>query len=244
MRDAESLNLARRVFLKGVAAVTGTAATVAATAAPVEPLGNTAPAAQRSPQALGYVSLGPDEIEFVEAMVNVMCPADHLTPSGVDCGLATFIDRQLAGGFGNGESLYMRGPWRQGKPELGYQLPLSPEQFFKTGVAAADVAAQKKFGKSFSQLSPADADTFLHDLAAGNVSDARLPLGAWFNELVYPLFVQACFADPIYGGNAGKVFWKMIGYPGLPATNTQSMVAFRGKRYPGADDPKAIADFS
>jgi gluconate 2-dehydrogenase gamma chain len=90
-------------------------------------------------------------------MVNVMCPADHLTPSGVDCGLATFIDRQLAGGFGKGERLYMRGPWRQGKPEFGYQLPLSPEQFFKAGVAAADAAAAKNFGKNFAELSPSDA---------------------------------------------------------------------------------------
>ena len=32
----------------------------------------------------GYASLSPDEAAFVEAMVNVMCPADDLTPSGVD----------------------------------------------------------------------------------------------------------------------------------------------------------------
>jgi gluconate 2-dehydrogenase gamma chain len=43
-------------------------------------------------------------------MVNVMCPADALTPGGVDCGLAAYIDRQLAGGFGKGARLYMRGP--------------------------------------------------------------------------------------------------------------------------------------
>jgi hypothetical protein len=84
----------------------------------------------------------------------------------------------------------------------------------------------------------------LHDLAAGKVTDARVPLTSWFNELVYPLFAQACFADPIYGGNVGKVFWKMIGYPGLPATHAQDMLDFRGKPYPDAADPKSIADFS
>jgi gluconate 2-dehydrogenase gamma chain len=192
----------------------------------------------------GYQSLSPDEAGFVEAMVNIMCPADGLTPSGVDCGLATYIDRQLAGGFGKGERLYMHGPWKQGKPQHGYQLPLTPEQFFKVGVAAANDATQKKFGRGFSDLEPADADAFLHDLADGKVTGASVPLGQWFNELVYPLFVQACFADPIYGGNVGKVFWKMIGYPGLPATHTHNMVEFRGKPYPGAQDPKSIADFS
>src|SRR5262249_56720449 len=94
----------------------------------------------------GYQSLGPDEAGFVEAMVNVMCPTDGLTPSGVDCGLAIYIDRQLAGGFGKGERLYLQGPWKQGKPQHGYQLPLTPEQFFKAGVAAADEAARNKFG--------------------------------------------------------------------------------------------------
>ena len=40
----------------------------------------------------GYLSFGPDEAGFVEVMVNVMCPADALTPGGVDCGLAAYID--------------------------------------------------------------------------------------------------------------------------------------------------------
>jgi gluconate 2-dehydrogenase gamma chain len=58
------------------------------------------------------------------------------------------------------------------------------------------------------------------------------------------LFGQACFADPIYGGNVNKVFWKLIGYPGLPGTHTIDIVQFRGKPFPGATDPKSIADFS
>ena len=246
--------LGRRGFLTGVALAAANpvecsflAASGALAASAAQP--TTAHAASANEPdlpapAAGYESLSPDEAGFLEAVVNVMCPADHLTPSGVDCGLAVFIDRQLAGGYGKGERLYMRGPWRQGKPQLGYQLPLTPEQFFKIGIAAADNAAKKKFGKGFAAL-PADvADGFLHDIAADKVTDARVPLASWFNELVYPLFTEACFADPIYGGNVGKVFWKMIGYPGLPATHTRDMTEFRGKPYPGAQNPKSMADFS
>jgi gluconate 2-dehydrogenase gamma chain len=218
-----------------VTGATGVAA-LQAKAAPVVPAA--------SKPALGYQSLGPDEAAFVEALVNVMCPADDLTPAGVDCGLAVYIDRQLAGGFGKGERLYMRGPWNQGKPELGYQLPLTPEQYFKAGVAAADAACGKRFAKAFDELSPSDADAFIQDMAAGKLADSRFQLARWFNDIVYPLFVQACFADPIYGGNNDKVFWRMIGYPGLPATHTRNMVDFRGKPFPGANDPKSIADFS
>ncbi|HSU77095.1 MAG TPA: gluconate 2-dehydrogenase subunit 3 family protein, partial [Burkholderiales bacterium] len=182
--------------------------------------------------------------EFVETLVNIMCPADNLTPNGVDCGLATFIDRQLAGDFGRGDRLYRSGPWHRGKPQLGYQLPLTPEQFFKTGVAAAKAACTTKLGKGFDELSEAEANAFLTDLAGGKYDDPRAPLAEWFNELVYPLFTQACYADPLYGGNRGKVFWKLIGYPGLPAFHTKDMVEFRGKPHPGALDPKSIQDFS
>jgi len=43
---------------------------------------------------------------------------------------------------------------------------LKPAEFFKAGIAAARAAAQTRFGKSFDQLAPADADAFLLDLAA------------------------------------------------------------------------------
>jgi gluconate 2-dehydrogenase gamma chain len=235
-------SLAPRVFL-GTAVPTAALAEASqpASSQPVDASASTVDA-DRPP--LGYVCFGLDEAGFVETMVSVMCPADALTPNGVDCGLATFIDRQLAGGFGKGARLYMRGPWQQGVPELGYQLPLTPEQFFKAGIAAADAACRQRHGKRFDELGESDADRFLQEISDGKVTDDRVPLTSWFNELVYPLFVEACFADPIYGGNAGKVFWKAIGYPGLPAFHQQDMIDFRGKPYPGAANPKSIADFS
>jgi gluconate 2-dehydrogenase gamma chain len=236
----------RRNFLKQVAGVASGAPLLSGAAGVGAVLAAQPAAAQQAvaAPAAGYISLSADEAAFVEAMVNVMCPADELTPNGVDCGLATYIDRQLAGDFGKGAKRYLRGPWQEGKPQLGYQLPLTPEQFFKVGAQAAGEACARKYGKSFDQLAPADANAVLQDLAGGRLTDPRVPLASWFNELVYPLFAQACFADPIYGGNQGKVFWKMIGYPGLPATNTINMVQYRGKPFPGAKDPKSIADFS
>jgi gluconate 2-dehydrogenase gamma chain len=259
MSNGVNTRLGRRGFLKAVAIATGAsplernlfAAASAVTAAGITQPGSahaagaaSATASELPAPSAGYESFSPDEAGFVEAMVDIMCPPDHLTPSGTDCGLATYIDRQLAGGYGKGERLYMRGPWKQGKPQQGYQLPLTPEQFFRAGIAAADKAAWAKFGKGFVALPVETADAFLHDVAADKVKDARLSLGAWFNELVYPLFVEACFGDPIYGGNLGKVFWKMIGYPGLPATHTRDMLEFRGQPYPGAQTPKSIVDFS
>lgn len=243
MNEDHSALSSRRNFLKQVATLAGGGiAAATSTAGQDTPAAATVPAA--SAAAPGYMSLSPDEAGFVEAMVNVMCPADDLTPNGVDCGLAVFIDRQLAGAFGRGDRLYRQGPWQQGKPELGYQLPLLPARYFKVGLAAAEAACVKRHGKGFFELSAADADSFLNDLAADKIAAAPLSLGDWFNNLVYPLFEQACFADPIYGGNANKIFWKAIGYPGLPATYTNDMITYRGKPHPAGRDPKAIADFS
>ncbi len=205
--------LPRRIFLKQIAASSG----ALAVAAPgIASAADATPAAPAQPGLVGYQSFGPDEAAFVETLVNIMCPADSLTPNGVDCGLATY----------------------------GYQLPLTPEQFFKTGVAAAKAACTTKLGKGFDELSEAEANAFLTDVAGGKYDDPRVPLAEWFNELVYPLFTQACFADPLYGGNRGKAFWKLIGYPGLPAFHTKNIVEFRGKPFPGAADPKSIQDFS
>jgi gluconate 2-dehydrogenase gamma chain len=191
-----------------------------------------------------YLSLSPDEATFIEALVNVMCPVDEHSPNGVDCGLATYIDRQLAGPFGKGAGRYQRGPFRSGKPQLGLQLPLTPEQFFKAGIAAASAASLHAHGRAFDQLPNNTANEFLTELASGRLQDGQVPLASWFNDLVYPLFVEACFSDPMYGGNRDAVFWKMIGYPGLPATHTLDMVKYRGTRYPGASTPKSIVDFS
>ena len=237
----------RRGFLRqvvGVGSVLPLAGGIAAAVPPVAAAQAAAPAASAARPLIGYVSFSQDEAAFVETMVDIMCPADAYTPSGVDCGLPIYIDRQLAGDFGRGAKRYAQGPWVQGKPQQGYQLPLTPEQYFKAGLAAANAACIAKHAKPFDQVTPAQASAFLDDLGASKITDATPPLGPWFNELVYPLFAQACFADPVYGGNVGKVFWKMVGYPGLPATHTVDMVQFRGKPYPGSKDPKSIADFS
>lgn len=235
----------RRSFLKQAAGLAG-ATSLLPTALPAE----SPAAAAGSSASAPYQSLGPDEASFIEALVNVMCPADEFSPGGVDCGLATYIDRQLAGPYGKGAGRYQRGPFRSGKPQLGWQLPLTPEEFCKSGIAAADALCKRDRGKPFADLTSAEADEFLVAIQSERTAPGEraahddFPLALWFAEAIYPLFVEACFADPMYGGNRNAVFWKMIGYPGLPATHALDMVRYRGKPFPGTEHPKSIADFT
>jgi gluconate 2-dehydrogenase gamma chain len=96
-RNDKPFHTNRRNFL-GVAAATGaaslapraflgTAATTAALAEASQPASSQPEDASASTidtelPPLGYLSFGPDEAGFVEAMVGVMCPADALTPKG------------------------------------------------------------------------------------------------------------------------------------------------------------------
>jgi gluconate 2-dehydrogenase gamma chain len=66
--------------------------------------------------------------------------------------------------------------------------------------------------------------------------DAR----AFFNQLL-SLTMAGFFSDPIYGGNRDKIAWKMIGFPGLPATYADKIDAYRDKRY--VAEPQSIAAF-
>jgi gluconate 2-dehydrogenase gamma chain len=256
MSDQSSPPIDRRAFLKSAGVATVVLPTIGA-ANRTEAAGPKPQIAQAQPPAAGVPSsaaapgaatgqqfLSLDEVAFTEALVDHMWPKDQLSPSGTELGIATFIDRQLAGAFGQGDRLYMQGPFRRGKPQHGYQLPLTPAQYYRAGVSAIATACQKRFGRSFERITIADREQFLQELASGKVREGPLDLAAWFNGLAYPLFVQGAFADPIYGGNRNKAAWKMIGYPGLPAVYNQDVVRFRGKAHPRSANPQSIQDFS
>src|SRR5206468_5192751 len=104
MSQAQAGSPDRRKFLKaaGVAAASLPTVLDAAAAAPTTRV--PAPATQQ-PTTAGYQFLGWDEAAFTEALVDHMWPADQLSPAGTELGIAVFIDRQLAGAFGQGDRL-------------------------------------------------------------------------------------------------------------------------------------------
>src|SRR5262249_24739805 len=132
--DMTDQSFGRRDFLK-TAVAGGAAAAATATAIPAPSTQAQQPA---QPAAEGYEVLNLDEAAFVEALVDHMVPADELTPKGTEIGINIYIDRALAGAWGKGERLYMQGPWQVGVPSQGYQLPLTPAQLYRAGIAATN----------------------------------------------------------------------------------------------------------
>jgi gluconate 2-dehydrogenase gamma chain len=234
--------IARRKFLLG-AGVAGTAVAAGlAQPAPVEAQTPTAPAAAKSAgEPQGLLTLNAAEAAFLAAAADTLIPADELSPSGSDCGLVTFCDRQLASDWGGGARMYRSGPFRKGKPEHGYQLPLTPREFFAAGIAATNAWTRKAHGKDFDGLSPADRAAALKELESGKAQLVDFN-GRQFFGALYNLVMEGFFADPIYGGNKDKISWRMIGYPGLPALYANLIEDYRDKRY--RVEPRSIADFS
>lgn len=105
----------------------------------------TAVVAEAAPQ--GYTYLHPEEAAFVEALVNHMVPADEHSPKGTDLGLHIYIDRALAGSWGKGDRMYQEGPWKQGVPSQGYQLPLTPAELYRAGIRATNAHCMQAYGK-------------------------------------------------------------------------------------------------
>src|SRR5262245_64555741 len=130
----------RRRFLLG-AGIAGTA--VATGLTPTAEAQTPTPATAPVSEPVTYLTLSALEAAFLSAVADTMIPADALSPSGTDCGVVVFIDRQLAGSFGGGAKLYRSGPFHKGKPEHGYQLPLTPREFVGVGITATNAWVRK-----------------------------------------------------------------------------------------------------
>jgi gluconate 2-dehydrogenase gamma chain len=206
--------LSRRSFFK---AAGGAAAALAAhpealAAPPRKPAA--APAAA-APAA--WLFFRPDEAAFIEAATERLIPADANGPGAREAGVASYIDRQLAGAWGAGERLYRSGPWHSGEPTQGYQLPFTPAELFRNALRGVTVLVRRQHGTAFAQLPAAQQDAFLEALQHSNEELDGVPAHVFFESLL-AMTVEGFFSDPVYGGNRDMAAWKMIGFPGAYAS--------------------------
>ncbi len=74
------------------------------------------------------IKLGPwefftgEEGRAMEAIADCVIPPDPETPGGREAGCAVFIDRQLAGPYGQQDGLYIRPPFLNGNEKPGVSI--------------------------------------------------------------------------------------------------------------------------
>ena len=164
-----------------------------------------------------YTYFTPEEARFIEAAVDRLIPSDDVGPGALELGVAYYIDRQLESIYGQGAKTYLSGPFQQGQPTQGYQLPLRPREIYRLAIADVDRYCRTNYqGKPFAELSESDRDRVLTGLEKGEITLTQVPAGVFF-PLLLQNTTEGYFGDPIHGGNRSMGSWRMLGFPGARA---------------------------
>jgi gluconate 2-dehydrogenase gamma chain len=127
-------------------------------------------------------------------------------------------------------------------PNQGYQLPLTPAELYRAGIAATNAYCRKTYGKTFDHLDAKQREEVLVGLSGAKIAfEGGLPVRTFWGT-VYQTVMEGMFADPIYGGNRDKAGWKMLGFPGAIAVNRENIAKYRDKVFP--HEPMGISDLS
>lgn len=161
------------------------------------------------------------EWAFIMAACDRLIPAGGRGPGGLEANVPVFLDQQLAGDLGS--ELYLEGPFDvNAPPTLGYQLPYTPQDIYRKGIACTEAWCQSAHGRGFTALDAATQTAVLKQLQGGQVDftaagETALKSKLFFTELLTNT-KQGYLADPIYGGNRGMKAWIAIGFPGARAS--------------------------
>ena len=133
------------------------------------------------------------ELRAVEAIAGRLIPADQ-DPGAIEAGVATYIDRQLAG------------------------ILKKHTRTYRLGLVGVNHVAWARFRKHFTDLSAAQQDEVLSALEAGGTDPKIWPpaQARAFFELVRDHVMQGYYGDPRHGGNREYASWLMLGVPPAP----------------------------
>lgn len=169
-----------------------------------------------------------EEWQFILAATDRLIPAggNGKAPGALETNVPIFIDQQLhSPEFG--AEIYLQGPFDVHAPAtMGYQIPFTPQQMYRTGIKLVEQWTHSTYHKAFSQLTLAEKDAVLTkvnkndgiDFAA--LGEPNLKASQFFSQLLSDT-KHGYLADPMYGGNKGMKAWIAIGFPGARASFTE-----------------------
>lgn len=136
----------RQVFLQG------SVAGVALTSAPFPLWSQTATVPLSDYVTEFFVSA---EWAFILNATARLIPSDGEGPGAREARVPVFIDRQLAGDFGQAATWYMEGPDDPGaNPDFGWQSPLTPAEIYRESIPLFDAWCERMHGARFADLAP------------------------------------------------------------------------------------------
>ncbi len=202
----------------------------------------------------------------IEAAMSRIIPTDD-TPGAREAGCIEFLERYLSGTDGifakpDGSGFEVL----EGRSKDAWQQRIDVMRIrYAEGVHDLDRRARARFAQDFVALTTAEQDRILRGVEA-NVSDEPTTLSAsdglagpvsaepalqqTLTEVdldFFPLLVthtrQGFYADPIYGGNKGRVGWDTIGFPGPASLKEVYTGRYTTLSYFAEGEAEAVREF-
>lgn len=149
----------------------------------------------------GFQFFNRDEADLMEAFAGRIWPGDLDDPGAIQAGAVHYVDRALAGPYGEYQRAY--------RAILRDQLDLVRQRY---GVGARDLD-DDQLDQLLADLEgrTGDADPLSH--MAGRRLELGLGPSSSF-EMIRTHVLEGVFSDPIHGGNRDFAGWRAVNYPG------------------------------
>ena len=99
-----------------------------------------------------------------------------------------------------------------------------PGEELRAAIRETDLHCTRVYGKAFALLTEEQQDDLLHGL-----EDDEIALESVSAKLFFGLLLknteEGFLSDPIHGGNRDKIGWKLIGFPGVAASDYNDYIA-------------------
>ncbi len=143
-------------------------------------------------ESQGFVTFNEHEARTATAIFERLFPADQSGPGATEIGVTNYVDKALAGPYGD-------------------QL-----EIYRAGLSGLNSGAKEQYGTDFAACTLHQQDALLTELERGAVHDSPRT----FFELLRSHLQEGLFSDPAYGGNRQKLGWKTLGHPGVWLENS------------------------
>lgn len=156
------------------------------------------------------------EFQVLAQATERIFPEDDLGPGAIGLNVPYFIDKQLAGAYGENSREYMQPPFFEGEETQGYQSRLKRNEMFRQGMEIMQQEAQSRFNANFVDLEGGQMDEILTAFQEDEIQMKGVS-SLFFFRLLRQATLNGAYADPIYSGNQNMEAWKMKDFPGHQA---------------------------
>jgi len=153
-----------------------------------------------------------EDFEVLSIATERIFPKDDNGPGAIALGVPYFIDKQLAGPWGENAKMYMKRPFQKD------ENPLTNGDMFLQGVRKINDVSKEQYDGDFVDLDTEQQNDILEAFEQDEVDMGRVSSATFFTRLIQST-LEGVYSDPMYGGNKNMQGWAMKQYPGPRMSN-------------------------